>query len=201
MSTSLDLNSLAEKLVEIPGPLVVPWPRPGKAGAFVEFRALSEWHLFLEEFGLRQEVHLPTRLKYHRAHMLYLLAWLDVDLIKAGELVALTVLELALNDCYGFDVVPPRQRPKKPSLQSALPRRRFADLLRYMVDGDGLTDDQLPIVKKYGGSVIWLLDGTGHPSLAEIRNELAHGHPYDGVPRSGLLELCRDLIHYAYGVR
>ena len=200
MSTLLNLDELARKVDKVPGPLLVPWPRPGKPDAFVEFGTLREWKLFLDEFGLREKVHLPTRAKYHRAHKLYLLAWLDFDLIKAGELVALTALELALNDCYGARVAP-RQRPKKPTLQSGPPRKAFGDLLRYMVEGDGLTDAQLPIVRKYGGSVIWLLDGSGHPSLAEIRNELAHGHPFDGMPRSGLLELTRDLIHYAYGIR
>jgi hypothetical protein len=36
--------------------------------------------------------------------MLYFLAWLYFDLIKAGELVGLTTLELALNDRYGNHV-------------------------------------------------------------------------------------------------
>ena len=36
----------------------------------------------------------PPRLKLH------VLASLDFDLIKAGELIALTALELALTDCY-----------------------------------------------------------------------------------------------------
>jgi hypothetical protein len=36
--------------------------------------------------------------------MLYFLAWLYPDLIKAGELVGLTTLELTLRDCYGDKV-------------------------------------------------------------------------------------------------
>jgi len=36
------------------------------------------------------------------------------------------------------------------------------------------------------------------PTLAELRNSLAHSDPFDGLPWSGLLELVRDLIEYAY---
>jgi hypothetical protein len=35
-------------------------------------------------------------------------------------------------------------------------------------------------------------------TLAAIRNSLAHGDPFDDLPWSGLFELVRDLIHYAY---
>jgi hypothetical protein len=31
-----------------------------------------------------------------------------------------------------------------------------------------------------------------------LRNDAAHGARFDGFPQSGLLELARDLIHYAY---
>jgi hypothetical protein len=34
--------------------------------------------------------------------------------------------------------------------------------------------------------------------LSDIRNALAHGDPFDSLPWSGLLELVRDLIQYAY---
>ena len=42
------------------------------------------------------------------------------------------------------------------------------------------------------------LTGDAKPSLAEIRNSLAHGDAFDALPWSGLLELVRDLIDYAY---
>ena len=38
--------------------------------------------------------------KFESAQKLHVLAWLDFDLIKAGELIALTALELALTGCY-----------------------------------------------------------------------------------------------------
>lgn len=65
--------------------------------------------------------------------MLYFLAWIYFDLIKAGELVALSTLELALNDRYG-DMVKKRGG-----------YRPFAGLLKHMLQ-DGLTDDKIPLI-------------------------------------------------------
>jgi hypothetical protein len=117
--------------------------------------------------------------------MLYFLAWVYFDVIKAGELAALATLELALNDRYGGKV---KRRGAY---------RSFAELLAYMVQ-DGLTDDKIPMVKRCGGSAIGFVNGDVKPSLAEIRNKQAHGDPFDGLPYGGLLELVRDLIAYAY---
>jgi hypothetical protein len=47
-------------------------------------------------------------------------------------------------------------------------------------------------------AVICRLTGEAKPSLSDLRNESAHGAPFDGFPQSGLLELVRDLIDYAY---
>src|SRR5665213_3550076 len=84
-------------------------------------------------------------------------------------------------------------------------------LLQHMVEKDGLTDEKIPMFQKYGGSIVANLyepDAsrkarkgtiTAPPmTVAEIRNSLAHGDPFDGLPWSGLLELVRDLIEYAY---
>jgi hypothetical protein len=54
------------------------------------------------------------------------------------------------------------------------------------------------MLRRSGGSAIGLLTGQTKPSLASIRNDLAHGYPFDGFPYAGLLELVRDLIDYAY---
>jgi hypothetical protein len=56
---------------------------------------------------------------------------------------------------------------------------------------------------RHGGSVVERLrrGGLAEPSLEEIRNRLAGGYPFDGVPTGGLLELIRDLIDYAYRSR
>jgi len=101
------LETLARQLAPRVAFLTLPWPQPGQPAGFRTFETLSEWRLCVEDLGLRQGIPEIVAAKYRRAQKLYLLAWLDIDLIKAGELVALTALELALNDCYG-DKVPAR---------------------------------------------------------------------------------------------
>jgi hypothetical protein len=119
-----------------------------------------------------------------RAQTLYLLGWVDFSVVKAGELAALIALELAMMDRYGGRI--------------SKSKRIFATLLKYMVDSDGLTDAQIPMVVRCGGSAVGQLIGETHPTLAERRNALAHGDPFDGLPTGGLLELVRDLINFAY---
>lgn len=93
----------------------------------------------------------------------------------------MTALELALKDCYGAKV-----RRRNGSI-------RFADLLRHMVAHDGLTDGKVPMNERCGRAsvVVGRLTGDLKPSLAEIRNSLAHGDPFDSGPMGGLLELAR----------
>jgi len=192
-----DLRHLIQQLDGTQGPLVVPWPQPGNLGAFVTFERVDEWAAFLARFDLAPAIPLIVSAKYRRAQKLYLLGWLDADIIKAGELMAFATLELALNDQYG-DKVKADRKPKLDDVEP--PRKSFAKLLDYMVSGDGLTDDQLPSIRTCGGTVIERLkrNGLHKPSLAEIRNKLAHGYPFDGYLQSGLLELIRDLINHAY---
>jgi hypothetical protein len=178
-------------------PLVVPWPQLGNPAGFLQFQSAEEWRAFIAKNAVHAAVPHIVSAKFRRAQKLYALAWLEYDLIKAGELVALTALELALKDRYG------REFGQKP--------RTLHALLRHMVEQDGLTDSQLPFVKRYGGSVLPYLYETdaaremrkktlspAQTTLAGIRNSLAHGDPFDGLPWSGLLELVRDLIDYAY---
>lgn len=74
----------------------------------------------------------------------------------------------------------------------------MADTKRYLVERDGLSDAQLPIAVRCHSSVTGQLIGTSKPTLAERRNQMAHGDPFDGLPVGGLLELVRDLITFAY---
>jgi hypothetical protein len=67
-----------------------------------------------------------------------------------------------------------------------------------MPEHDGLTDAKVPMIRRCGGTVIDLLTGKREPSFADIRNDSAHGYPFDGFPWAGMLELIRDLIEYAY---
>lgn len=167
--------------------MIVAWPMPGSPGGFVRFDMFIEWNEFVERLGLHDNIPHVVAAKFKRAQKLHLLGWIDLDVIKAGELVALTALELALKDCYG------------PRATKAYGNMAFAHLLRYLPEHDGLTDEKVPMNVRCGqGTVIGLLTGERKPSLAQIRNDLAHGYPFDGLPWSGLLELVRDLIEYAY---
>lgn len=208
MDTTALFDIASFNLDRADAPFVTPWPQAGNPTAMLPFRHFQEWQAFIEERGLHAAAPRIVGDKFRRAQRLYLLAWLDADLVKAGELVALTALELALTDRYGGFF---RQR----HAQAGNKRKRkqapmLYDLLEYLVDGDGLTDAQLPFTQRYGGSIIpvlhrsWATHGESNsgnvsrPTLAEIRNSLAHGDPFDGLPWSGLLELVRDLIEYAY---
>jgi hypothetical protein len=166
-------------------PLNLPWPSPGKPGGFISFETATQWRTFVLSLSLPVRIPEIVAAKYRRAQMLYFLAWNYFDVIKAGELMGLATLELALNDRYGMKV---EKRGKY---------RSFAELLKYMLI-DGLTDDKVPIVQRCGGSVIGSVNGDTKPGLAERRNMMAHGDPFDGDPIGGLLELVRDLIQYAY---
>lgn len=165
-------------------PLLLPWPTDGDAGGFMQFAKASDWHAFVANLGIDPRIPEIVRAKFARAQTLYLLGWAHFGVVKAGELAALIALELALMDRYGG--------------QLSKSKRSFAALLQYMVEVDGLTDTQIPMVVRCGGTALGQLTGATHPTLAERRNALAHGDPFDGLPTGGLLELVRDLINFAY---
>ena len=154
----------------------------------VSFSNYAEWQDFFLGLDLAQGAPAIVTAKYNRALKLHLLSWIDIDIIKAGEITALTTLELALKDRYGDKL----RKDRNGNIS-------FNRLLRYMVERDDLTDEKLKICRRCGlGSVVKRLTGENEPSLADIRNNLAHGYPFDGLPQSGLLEVVRDLIEYAY---
>ena len=160
---------------------------PGALGGFVSFARYDDWEQFVQGLGLRGHIPQIVAAKFLRAQKILLLGWVDIDLVKAAELVSLTALELALTDRYA------------PQARKAYGNATFAHLLRYLPEHDGLTDDKLMMNQRcQGGEVIGLLTGDRSPSLAGIRNEGAHGNPFDGLLQSGLIELVRDLIEYAY---
>jgi len=167
-------------------PLMLPWPQDGIPAGWLSMATPEAWREFVLSLSLPVGIPDIVLAKFHRAQMLYFLAWLYTDLIKAGELVGLTTLELAVRDCYGSKVQGKGKR--KPT---------FAALLGYMPK-DGLTDEKIPMVRRSGGTAIGFVTGESKPSLAERRNLLAHGDPFDAFPCGGLLELVRDLIVYSY---
>ncbi len=181
------VEAIAAAAEKAKGPLIVPWPMPGALGGLVSFETFAEWLRLVESLGLPEYVPQTVTLKYMRAQKLLLLSWIDYDLVKAAELVALTALELALRDRYA------------PRVKQAYGNVTLAHLLRYMPDHDGLTDDEVAMNRRCrGGTVIGLLTGDRSPNLADLRNDGADGYPFDGFPQSGLIELVRDLISYAY---
>jgi hypothetical protein len=185
-------------------PIAIMWPRPGNPSpVYLTFSGLGDWQRFIAEFDLNPLIPRDMWDKYWRAQKLYYLGWIDYECIKAGELAAMVALELALIDRYGG-----RGQAKPP--RSGGPTM-LRSLIAYMVEEDGLTDDRLPTFHKYrGGAIVrnlyetveeWKARNGPFPppmNLVERRNRAAHGTPFDSMPVSGLIEVIRDLIEYAY---
>lgn len=186
------LDALAKAEDRSSSPLTFMWPMPGfPGGQPLSFSRFSEWQAFVLDLGLRRLVPKTVAAKFERGQKLLLLAWVDFDLFTTGELIAMTALELALKDRYGFKV----ERRKGKSL--------LDDLLMHMVTKDGLDDSKVPMLQRCGGgSVVGYLTGESKPTLAERRNGLAHGDPFGmsgaGSYCAGLFEVMRDLIDYTY---
>ncbi len=114
------------------------------------------------DLSLRRAAPHPAVEQFERSQKLYVLSWIDGDLIFAAELVAWTALEWALTDCYGAKV-----RRKSGAIH-------FADLLDYLVTHDGLTDENLPMnVRRGGGSVVNRMTKSGiQGGLLELVRDL-----------------------------
>jgi len=175
-------------------PLTVPWPGQGNPAAIRELSSPSEWLSLISSCDLHPAVPSTVLAKFARAQKLYALGWLEFDAIKAGELAAIIALELAMMDRYGRAVK--GKSTREPT---------FDPLLKHMIKVDGLEVSALPSIRRYGGRSIPLVTIHGvdtaelrQTTLVSIRNNLAHGDPFDGLPWGGLLELVQDLIEYAY---
>jgi hypothetical protein len=66
-------------------PLVLAWPDEGVPVAIKAFSKQADWRAFIAQWALPESVPQVVRQLYSRACQLYLLAWTDLDLIKAGE--------------------------------------------------------------------------------------------------------------------
>lgn len=179
-------------------PLTIRWPARGNLVTnFIQFSNFAKWRHFMLQFSVNDSIPNVVANKFERAQKLYILGWIDGELIKVGEMAAMTALELGLRDRFGA--------------------KMLGRLLQHLVENDGLTDEHLPIFRRYGGCIVSNLyepdearnerkalnknnpNKVGPPMvLAEIRNALAHGDPFEGAEWPGLLELVRDLLNYAY---
>lgn len=203
------LNAVAAAAERVPGPRTIPWPMPGKPGASVKFDTFAQWREFFMAIDLPPGVPGVVRDAFDRARKLYLLSWVDFDLAVVGEATALSALEYAVRDRYQGVEMDRRRRKlaAKATLENRSPTLReneemknvsFSHLLELMVEVEALTDDQIPLIRRTGGSVVPRLTGEQKPSLADIRNTRAHGNPFGSGFEAGLLELVRDLIACAY---
>ena len=179
------LEAVAVAAARAPGPRTIPWPIPGNPGGFVQFEDYAQWQKFLLAFDLPPSVAGVVTDAFDRARKIYLLSWLDFDLVVTGEAAALTALEIAVRNRYQSIEVDRRQAnlAKKMQYENRVATIReneetknvsFAYLLRMMVDVDGLTDSKIPLVRRTGGSVVRRLTGESAPTLAEMRNVRAH---------------------------
>ncbi|MBO9708082.1 MAG: hypothetical protein J7521_07710 [Caulobacter sp.] len=171
------------------------------------------WQEALAALDLDPTLPIPgvVRAKYRRAQRLYLLAWMDGDVLLAGEMIAFTALELALNDQIGPQVAAleaqKRKKPDKPikakvSATGQISTPTLAALLDHLVTHQGISEADFPTALIGGGKVVDRLRRPGpkasRPTLSEMRNRHAHGAPIEGGPLSGLLHVVRDLLHFLY---
>ncbi len=186
-------------------PFAIPWIHtPQTPSGLRIFHNFQEWEAYVESLDLHPNVWGQTRHRWSRVLKIYLLSWLDVDLIKAGELAALATLEMALKERYGLHFAKRSQDLEHP------PSLRM--LFKHLVENDGLTNDDIPIAKMWNTDMVTRLyerdadrrerhknqAGVSPPiTIESIRNTAAHGNPFETTPWGALLEVLRDLIHYA----
>jgi hypothetical protein len=155
------LDAIADARDPSLGRLIAPWPMPGNLASMVPFSTFAEWRSFVLALRLRTAAPEIVAAKFESAQKLYVLAWLDFDLIRAGELIALTALELALTDCYAGKESARRRKlvgKKAENEKRAISKSEkwwveytsFADLLKFMVERDGLMEDQVAISRRCG---------------------------------------------------
>jgi hypothetical protein len=157
---------------------------PGNIGGLASFPEYEAWQDFILGFSLSAKVPELVARIFERAQKLYLLGWLDLDLVSAGELTALTGLELALRIRFLEEI------------QTKRVHSSFRALIKHLVEEDGLTDRELPMARRCGATVVANLVARDQRNIAQVRNEKAHAMIGGTAFESGLLELVRDLIDY-----
>ena len=94
----------------------MPWPGAQGPASLRASTTLEEWIAALRDLDLEAAGAAPlvVRNKYRRAQKLYLLSWIDSDVVVASELTAFTALELALmRPRSGRDTGRPAREPHR----------------------------------------------------------------------------------------
>ena len=135
-------------------PLTLHSPIRGNHGFHKQFGTICEWREFIRSHNLHAAIPQTIAEKFQRAQKLYFLAWIDFDVIKAGELMALVALELALKSRYGD--------------------KTLGMLLEHIVEQDGLTNEKIPMFKKNGFVIVENLYETKQAREARKRRPGVH---------------------------
>jgi hypothetical protein len=184
---ALDINLVNPSLHEKYFTYVGDFGRGRANVPVMAFHQICEWRDYLLSLQIRSAkvpvIHVDA---YHVALRMLLLAWADTCLIKPAELQALRSLESALSGVY-FQALFERRRASKPKLVNEKFRPGLGDFLDHMAAEDDLDPVLHNESKKATGN-----------ALNVIRNGLAHGDPFNGLPWGGLLEAVRDVMEHAY---
>jgi len=175
--------------------------RPNKLS--LEFHHITEWRDYLFSLQIRSAkvpaIHADA---YHVALRMLLLGWVEPAVIKSAEMQAMRSLEAALVGVY-FQCVFEREQAKhdkarqrcgickKCMLCAALVREKFRPGLGVFLDYMAAHDDLDPELHNESKKA------TGN-ALNFIRNGLAHGDPFNGLPWGGLMEAVRDVMEHAH---
>ena len=149
------------------------------------FTNIEQWRLYVVSLQFKGVAPEQIRAKHEHVLRVLFLSWLDAAVIKTAEMAVLATLEAAIKMRYPETEIP--------TLEKAL---------KHLIKHSKVTDNDLPVVRQSGGTVVKNLlrtskDGSGS-GLSEIRNRLAHGDPLEFTPWAGLFEVVRDLVDFMY---
>lgn len=216
----LFLSNFSIPLFRDASPLEIIGPTRGNPTTFFQFTNIEDWRHHVRGLRLRGDIPEIFRGKHDHVLQVLFLAWLDSAVIKLAELGALAVLEAIIKGRY------PKQKFKGLAhaleylvkyggvTDEALPIYQETGVCAVQnLLGSILTcqdkDCKVQAAKVSGKNLKKCLKklkgndckgkyvGSG-PSLSEIRNQLAHGDPFETMPWAGLFEVVRDLIDFMY---
>lgn len=153
----------------------------------MQFYRIAEWRDYLLTLQLRsRKVPMVFVNFYNAALRTLLLAWAEPAVIKPAELQTLRSLEAGLRDVY-FQPVFDQAKARKPTLSRDEFMPGLGRYLDYMAAHDELPPEAHSPSKRTTGN-----------ALDVIRNGLAHGDVFNGLPWGGLFESVREVMEHAF---